>query len=84
MRSWTKQGFCQDRPERKFETRNSKLEIRNKSEIRITECPKLSKKIEFYSNTFNLGFGHLRFENLKIVSDFGFRNSDLIKDSQAS
>jgi hypothetical protein len=51
-----------------------KFEARSKSEILMFKC---SKRFKLRSVT--VGFGHLDFEHLNIVSDFDIRISDLYK-----
>jgi hypothetical protein len=56
----------------KSKIRNSKHEIRNKSEIQIFQCSKRNAlEVE------NLRFGHLDFDHLSILSDFDIRISNL-------
>ena len=57
---------------------NSKSEARSTKQIQNPNLP----MFETISLVSNLSFGHLDFENLKIVSDFDIRISDFIMSIQ--
>jgi len=59
---------------------NSKSEARSTKQIQNPNLP----MFETISLVSNLSFGHLDFENLKIVSDFDIRISDFIMSIQNS